>query len=295
MSMNCPNCAEPLGERGFFCKVCAGQARCMKCRELLEPDAAACVECGTRVGLTVDGANGTATQTYPGGVPIPANRNTLTYHEDRNSRSFEASLTDSAMDGLGDVFGELFAQPGVGRTILPGGQRTFVKDIALDQTKQLQSPRPEAEQQQQEQSTQQTENTPTSEPAKESLLKIFNLEGQVLELSDDRLKAKSAADYYKRLTYLFLYAQEVLLGRTATPRSELSVVLTAAKVNNGNCRFWLGKKVGFTVDDEDRMKLVAGSREQAIKTVGEILDNNVADEWHPDTRTVRARGPRKKK
>src|SRR6476646_2773360 len=101
MSMNCPNCAEPLGERGFFCKACAGQARCMKCRELLEPGAAACVECGTRIGQGVDGVNGTTTQTRHDTAAVPPNRNTLTYHEDRNSRKFEASLTDSAMHGLG--------------------------------------------------------------------------------------------------------------------------------------------------------------------------------------------------
>ena len=38
------------------------------------------------------------------------------------------------------------------------------------------------------------------------MLKIFTLEGETLELSENRLKAKSAADYYKRLTYLVIYA-----------------------------------------------------------------------------------------
>jgi hypothetical protein len=37
--MNCPHCSEALSERGVFCTACAGQARCMSCREvsLLEP------------------------------------------------------------------------------------------------------------------------------------------------------------------------------------------------------------------------------------------------------------------
>jgi hypothetical protein len=173
--------------------------------------------------------------------------------------------------------------------------RLFTRDVATVEITQPQLPPAEVEQEQGAAVGPQTDNTPKSDPAKEHLLKIFNLEGQVLELSDDRLKAKSAADYYKRLTYLFLYAQEVLLGRTSTPRSELSAVLTGAKVNNGNCRFWLGQRKGFTVDPEDRMKLVAASRELAIKVVREILDSDVPDEWHPDTRTVKVRGPRKKK
>jgi hypothetical protein len=292
MSMNCPNCAEPLGERGYFCKLCASQARCMKCREVLEPGAAACVECGTRIGQPIDGANGTATQAHSEAAPIPVNRNTLSYQEDRNSRKFEASLTDSAIHGLGDVFGELFAQRGVGRTIPPGGARTFVKDIVIDETKQLPPSAPTEPEQ--SQSTP-APPAPRADPEKERILKIFNQEGEVLELAENRLKAKSAADYYKRLTYLFIYAQEILLGRSSAPKTELVDVLKASKVYDPNCRFWLKQKKGFTVDTEDRMKLIAGAKEQAIKTLDEALDNNVADEWNPDTRTVKARGSRKKK
>jgi hypothetical protein len=43
------------------------------------------------------------------------------------------------------------------------------------------------------------------------------------------------------------------------------------------------------------MKLIAGAKEQAIKTIDEALDNNVPDEWNPDTRTMKARQARKKK
>ena len=71
-------------------------------------------------------------------------------------------------------------------------------------------------------------------------------------------------------------------------------VLTAAKVNNGNGRFWFGKKNGFTVDSEGRMKLIAGAKEQAIKTIDNMLDSNVPDEWNPDTRIVKAR-PRERR
>jgi predicted amidophosphoribosyltransferase len=101
--MNCPHCAEPLAERGVFCKACAGQAKCIKCREVLEPGAVACVECGTRIGTPVDATDGMPT--FATAAPA-SNRNTLNYQEDRNSRRFEASLTDSAMHGLGDVFAE---------------------------------------------------------------------------------------------------------------------------------------------------------------------------------------------
>lgn len=256
--------------------------------------------CGNRIGQPGDGANGTSTIPASGAPGIPSNRNTLSYHEDRNGLRFDASLTDSAMHGLGDVFGELFARRGVGRNVQVIPRSGTGRDIVIEEPKQLQAPTTATEptpEPQQQSAPLETIKEPAGHPDKVRLLKIFILEGEVLELSDDRMKAKSAADYYKRLTYLFLYAQEVLLGRNSTPRNELSAVLTAAKVNNGNCRFWLTKKDGFTVNDEDRMKLVVKSREQATKALGEILDPDfkIEKEWHPDTRTVKTRGPRKKK
>jgi hypothetical protein len=134
---------------------------------------------------------------------------------------------------------------------------------------------------------------PKENPEKERLLKLFRLEGEVLELMDNRLKAKTAAGFYKRLTYLFIYAQEVLLGRSSTPKAELVAVLRDAKVYDPNCRFWLKQRQGFTVDDEDRMKLSVGAREQAQKALSEALDNNVPDEWNPDTRTKKPRAKKK--
>ena len=291
--MTCPSCSQELAERGAFCKWCGAQARCTSCKEVLEPQAKACVECGILVGTPLDVGKADHAKTLASALTeLPVNRNTITWREDRNTRDFQASLTDASMQTVGGFFGELFANR-VGRAMQPVMSRFQTRDAATVEITQPQLPPPEPEQQQDQSA--QAGSTPTNGQAKEQLLKIFNLQGQVLELSDDRLKAKSAADYYKRLTYLFLYAQEVLLGRTSTPRSELSTVLTAAKINNGNCRFWLGQKKGFTVDAEDRMKLVTGSREQAIKVVGEILDSDLADQWHPDTRTAKARGPRKKK
>jgi len=99
------------------------------------------VECGTRVGQPGDGVRENAAQVTPALSP---NRNTLSYSEDRNSRKFEASLTDSAMHGLGDVFGELFAQRGVERVVLPATARTLVRDTIIE-TKNLTLALPEAE------------------------------------------------------------------------------------------------------------------------------------------------------
>jgi hypothetical protein len=283
--MNCSHCSETLSERGSFCKACGGQAKCLNCREVLEPGALACVECGTRVGAAGDGVRESATKEA---VALSANRNTLMYSEDRSSRKFEASLTDSAMHGLADVFGELFAQRGVGRVALPAGTRTFIRDVTTGETKQLPSSLPEPEE-----IVIPAKKTPQS-VEKEKLLNVFTINGETIELADNRLKAKSAADYYKRLTYLFIYAEDLLLGHTLAPKNELIVVLKEAKVYDANCRFWLKQKRGFTVDSEERMKLIAGAREQAVKALDEILDSNLLDEWNPDTKSAKPRAAKKK-
>lgn len=261
----------------------------MKCRELLEPGAAACVECGTKLGQPIDAANGTSTQSSPLIAAIPVNRNTLSYNEDRNSRRFEASLTDSAIHGLGDVLGGFFAQRGVGRSTPPGGVRTIVSDTIIDETKQLPASVVGVPEQHEPQAAPSMNAALTGNSERDRLLKVFALEGELLELADNRLKAKNASDYYKRLTYLFIYAQEILLGRSSTPRTELATVLKAAKVYDSNCRAWLGQRKGFTVDAEDRLKLITGAKEQAVKTLDEALDTSIEDVWNPDTRTVKAR------
>lgn len=288
--MNCPQCSEPLSERGVFCKACAGQARCMKCRELLEPGAVACVECGARIGEPVETAVSVAA-TAQVTTGIQPNRNTLSYQEDRNSRRFEASLTDSAMHGLGDVFGELFARAGSPRAVHINGHRSLTSEIVLDDTKQLPPALPPNGELQLATSAPVVSQTPTEI---DRVLKIFSANGDTLELRDNRLKATTAADYYRRLTYLFLYAHE-LHGRSSTPRPELVKILKDAKVFDPNCGAWLKQKKGFTVDAEDRLKLNAGAREQAVKVLDEAGDASVADQWNPDNRTVKPRGPKKKK
>src|SRR5437762_8739310 len=99
INVNCPACGQALSERGFFCKFCGAQARCRNCREILESDAIACVECGVKVGESPDSE---LSRVSPS-PNTPFQRNTLAYHEDRNSRRFEASLTDNAIQGLGGV------------------------------------------------------------------------------------------------------------------------------------------------------------------------------------------------
>ena len=289
MTMNCPKCSAALVERGLFCKACGAQARCLNCKDVLEPDAGACVECGTLVGSVPSGNGKSAPRSTGGAQPagLPANRNTITWREDRNSRNFQASLTDASMQTVGGFFGELFANR-IGKP-QPGTNRLFSRehnDIKI--THQLPAPEPE------------THQPPPPPPQhaetddKVRIGKLFRENGQTLNLIDRRLKAKNAQDAIRRLTYLFLYANE-LHGRFSTLRTDVIAVLKEGKIWDSNASTWLKKKIGFKVDTEERMELLGEGRDDAKKYLVEALDPSIADDWTPDKKGSVKRAPRKKK
>jgi hypothetical protein len=281
--MDCPLCGEVLAERGFFCKACAGQVRCKTCRELLEPQAIACVECGTRIGVSST-ANDAPGNTVSG--DLPAHRNTLAYEETRNSRTFQASLTDTAIQGLGEVFADFFTPRVAGRP--PTHSRRFVSEGPM-----LPAPASTPAGDNGHAETTTPTVVPSSGSDKDRILRLFHLDGDTLELKDNRLKAKSQSDFIRRLTYLFLYANE-LHGHSSVSYDSLRVVQQVAKVWDANTRTWLAKKVGFHMDNEKNLKLTAPGREDAIKALNEALDSEVQDEWNPDKKVPRKLGPRKK-
>jgi hypothetical protein len=280
--MDCPLCGVALAERGFFCKACAAQVRCKVCREVLEVDALACVECGARVSQAPEGDTASAHSSQA--IALDAHRNTLSYHETKSNRTFSASLTDTAIQGLGDSLGGFLLPRGSAKapiTAVPFTKTNLALPIAPQKPADLIAPLANG-------------NAPaTPIDNKERILKLFHPDGDGFELRDNRLKAKSQSDYYRRLTYLFLYAHE-LHGRPSTAYDDVRKIEQVAKVWDTNTRFWLGKKVGFTVDAENRLKLNATGREDAVKALDDALNPDLPDQWNPDKKVVQKRKPRKK-
>jgi hypothetical protein len=286
--MDCPHCSTPLSERGSFCKACGGQTRCLSCKAVLEPGATACVECGTKIGEA-------GAQREPGASALStpvAGRNTLTFHEDKDGRSFEASLTDDAMHSLGGVFGDLFAQRG---TVRPPAQMAVTpsKQGPTVEGGQLAIPPAVPE-------TPGVPDTPPpppapaasgSHPASADIATFFAANGDKLELIDNRLKAASHAEYTRQLTYLFLYAHEAY-GRMSVPEHDLNTLLTAAKVMDasGNTRTFLRKRIGIVADGDSSVKLNAGGRDAAKKALRDALDANLPVNWSPDSIAVKPKG-----
>jgi len=263
----------------------------MQCRELLESGAVACVECGTRTGQRPEQAITDAAVSST----IAVNRNTLSYHEDRNTRRFDASLTDEAMQGLGDVLGDFFIQRGTVRTTPPG--RHFNREVPLlTGSNGLPPAEPRTNHAGAQEQVAELAGEPQAPPDMARLLKIFTVKDDTFELHDNRLKATTSADYLRRLTYLFLYAHECH-GRTSALEADLTTILRSAKMidGSGNAYRWLRKRVGIADDGEGRVKLAAKGREEAKKSLDEALDPKVDDAWNPDKNQPKKRGPRKKK
>jgi hypothetical protein len=131
---------------------------------------------------------------------------------------------------------------------------------------------------------------------KAKLRKIFTPKGQSFELSDNRLKAESARNYVRRLTYLFIYAHEVY-GHPHPTEGAVKAILQSAKSwdASGNANTWLKKRIGIALEGEDQLKLTAPGREEAIATLKDALDANIVDTWNPDKNAPKQRGARKKK
>lgn len=245
----------------------------------MEAEASACVECGAKIGEpSTDAASipSRAAETLTG-------RNTLSFQEDKNNRRFEASLTDVAMQSLGSVFGDLFAQRGVVRlppqVVNPVRPQTQIEVPPLAIPAAVTLPEsPEASF-----VTQQSVVTERNTD-KESVSAFFSSNGDKLELIDNRLKASSGAEYLRQLTYLYLYAHE-LHGRTSVPERDLNIMLTAAKMmdSSGNTRRWLRARVGISEEGEGNIKLNNVGRDGAKKALKDALDTNIATAWNPDS------------
>jgi hypothetical protein len=282
-NMDCPNCGEALSERGSFCKFCGGQARCMNCKEVLEPFAAACVECGTKIGASA----GAKPQNGGGYHPPQAPRNKITYREDQNGRNLDADFSDSTMQAFGDVLGFFFASRGVGQQ--PANSRLSFREQSAGKLPGKALPAPPNPN-----TAVLVDDPPEQKTDLAHISEVFQPNGEELELIESRLKAKSGRDYVRRLTYLCLYANE-LHGRQWTAKSSLIAILKDGKVWDPNASRWLSTKQGFREDGEERLQLIKGGRDDAQKALLEVVDPSVTDDWHPDRKKVAKRGPRKKR
>jgi hypothetical protein len=279
---HCPSCSHLLSERGYFCASCAVQVRCKQCNELLEKDARACVMCGTAVGT------GAASPSVNGNA---SPMNTLELQEDTRSRSLRISFTDAAIGSIGGTVNHLVSDKLASRgprPFRPSGELTVLAPLL---------PTGEASEGRQVIDGATADPKPPS-PATgdgERMRQIFEMDGEDIRLEEHRLKADSRLEYARRLTYLFIYSQE-MAGKKPIPYASVKKILEASKVLDTNTRHELSHKMAVEIDG-DTIRLKKEGREKAVQALDEILNSNHPDPgWTPEShsRASKAGGDNKK-
>jgi hypothetical protein len=270
----CPTCDSTLPERAIFCPICTKQARCKACRDYLEPNARACVSCGTLVG------EGAANPANEKPSPSDAAINILHFQEDKGGRALNFRFTDAAMATVGetlvyaldnrltprDVRSPHRGAPHVGHLPLltPVAAIETVGDGAALPAEHQSEPKPTA-----------------ATDASGQLREIFHQEGTILHLDEPRLKADSKLDYARRLAFLFIFAHEQE-GRTQVLRGDLNTILQ--KVYDANTATFLRNHSGFERDGE-MFRLNKQGRDEAKAALTRIYDTAVEGPgWMPDGR-----------
>jgi hypothetical protein len=280
---HCPSCSFLLSERGYFCASCAVQVRCKQCNELLEKDARACVMCGTATGMGAASPN-------VNGNKSPMN--TVELQEDTRSRSLRISFTDAAIGSIGETVNQLVSDkfaPHGPRPLRPSGSSAAMSPLLsagelrdgaqIIDRKQIAEPKL---------------SSPVTGDA-ERMREIFEMDGEDIRLEEHRLKADSRLEYARRLTYLFIYSQE-LAGKKPIAYASVKKILEASKVLDNNTRHELSHKMAVEIDG-DTIRLKKEGREKAVQALDEVLNPNHPDPgWTPEShaRNPKAGGENKK-
>lgn len=272
---NCPSCSAILSERGYFCATCAVQVRCKQCGEVLEKDAQACVMCGSATGT------GAANPRLNGST---SSMNTLDLQEDTRSRTLRISFTDAAIGSIGETLNHLVSEklsvralPSLRTTGSLAAKSPLLSAGESDGVLQVINA-PDADEK------------PPSQPTGDAqrIKEIFEIDGEDIRLEEHRLKADSRLEYARRLTYLFIYSQE-LAGKKPVPYASVKKILEASKVLDANTRHELSHKMAVEIDG-DAIRLKKEGREKAVQALNEILDPNHPDPgWTPESQSRNAK------
>jgi hypothetical protein len=265
---HCPTCGAELPDRGFYCPSCSAQARCQTCRELLEPGARACVECGTLVG---DGATtGTDSRQREAAAP-----NRIRLEETRTSRSLDVSVTDAAVEHLSEPLSAFLAG---GLREVQGSRRRHDRQMGGPLAEQLPLVAGDDEA---------IEVSGSVVPSRSAVIlpagssgdwdrlrRIFKHEGEKIVLMDPRLKADTKVEYVGRLTCLYLYAHD-LEGRPRVARALLKDMLEERGLWAADTRRWLGNTDDVVVSDGDMIELSVPGKERAIESLDRIENHDI--------------------
>jgi hypothetical protein len=271
---NCIYCSARLSDKGVFCPQCAKQSKCKSCGNLLEINAKACVVCGT---LISEGNSNSAKQTSQTDFDNIFELNETTeFDGGKSSRNMRLGCSNEAVSNFAD-----FVEKRIKGTQVVGNVR-IEKNAYLPPLNVL----PSVENIENEYTQEINESTAVTNTEnnyhlseKEALHKIFRKDGNVWKLDEIQLKANNKLDYARRLTFLFLYLND-LEGNSKTSRSVLNSILEDSTVYDGNTRRWLANEPSISKDG-DTLELNAGGRRQAQDCLKNLSNNTIVKPWLP--------------
>ena len=271
----CPNCDAIIPVRGSYCPVCGQQARCKLCRELLERSACACVECGALVE--------SGHPSHPMGITTSETINTIKFNETKNSRAFEARLTDNAIFSLSNPLGFIFAGRGQDHSAMfsRSGVVNPSTQMALPLEREITS---SISQEPNEGSTRDFPQTDEVSHNSHPITHVFLCVAGKVILDDPRLKATSQLDAGRRLTILYLLAIEH--NGLAVSRSQLDQFLKNEKLYTSDLAKWINNSADFHCD-ETCVRLRATGKKVAETYLKEIQDPSIPNSYELGS------GPRK--
>ena len=109
------------------------------------------------------------------------------------------------------------------------------------------------------------------------------------------LKATTAWDATKRLTYVLVRAYTQIMGtETASRKNVINAHLRSWRLYDGNARKFLANDAGI-IRNNDELKLDKHASDEADQFIREIADQNVTGSWKPTTKKNRKKSEDEKK
>jgi hypothetical protein len=272
---NCVYCSAILSAKGVFCPQCAKQSKCKNCSELLEINTKACAVCGTLIG---EGNSTSVSQLNQNHFDnIFELTETSEFEGRKSSRNMRLGCSNEAVSNFGEF---------VERRIR-GAQAIGSNETATNNYPNGKTALPPAESFEDfEENHDAIEIPQTKNPdinhssEKEILHQVFRKYENRWKLDEIELNAKNKIDYARRITFLFLYFND-LEGRSKTPRSELNSILEDSTVYDGNFRDWISSERAIDKNDDDTLTLNAGGRRKAKECIKNLSENTVTNPWLP--------------
>ena len=278
--MNCVYCSTLLPERAFYCLSCSKQIKCKNCDELLEPNAQACIMCGSKVGSGEINTNEK--------VVSMETMNTFEFSETPEERKAKAILTDESVKSLSETLTGVVTAKSLLNYAKANEKLQLSENInttGLETETDLATDGKIIEVKAKVVSVNESEIV-------EKLKSTFYLDENKFILEVQDLKSSKQLDYGKRIVYLqLLYSKEVL-GEDFVSREVINeTLLEVMKVRDSNLITWLTNATDLfrkTEDGKEYLRLKTGKdggQETALQILAEVFDDNKKGTFFPEKKS----------